>query len=450
MKYPVKDTVSIVTSQSFHSFGRLYSPGAKTLQHETRSQPFGKPSLGIVTTDSNVCALKEKKGVRIYKAVKSFFQRSLHISTRSKGHQVESVDESKALIRDLAAHFGRVTQNGECLQTSSVDESYSLAECQLFILQWAKELNSLPKFSGPGELCESWEEYKEVEQKHPEEAERRLKEAQKLLSIWALELEAKPQGSVCPEKDVRCVLEDLGRKWKRGQLPNMLPALDFLMWSVLQEQPAKGDIPRQWLKSKQRFTCQGAAGHIPDIVWGTFHQSSVNIDLDRETAHPDFVFSPNGKCLRVDNTVESKRNPRQESSRSPHKFDGWWCVLATQGFSSGRAYWEVDVTGKKDWRLGVVRETVPKNGFIDLNTKSGYWTLRLQRDELRVLSVPAKDLPQSHPLTKVGVYLDMEEGQLSFYDADRRSHIYTFNQSFPEKVFPIFGTIETDTELIVL
>lgn len=49
------------------------------------------------------------------------------------------------------------------------------------------------QFSGPGELCGSWEEYKEVEQKHPEEAEKRLKAAQKLLSIWALELEAKPQ-----------------------------------------------------------------------------------------------------------------------------------------------------------------------------------------------------------------------------------------------------------------
>lgn len=125
-------------------------------------------------------------------------------------------------------------------------------------------------------------------------------------------------------------------------------------------------------------------------------------------------------------------------------------MQATQGFSSGRAYWEVDVTGKKDWRLGVARETAPKNGFIDLNTQSGYWTLRLQRDELRALSVPAKDLPMPHPLTKVGVYLDMEEGQLSFYNAVRRSHIYTFNQSFPERVFPIFGTIETDTKLTLL
>ncbi|KAG5282929.1 hypothetical protein AALO_G00036270 [Alosa alosa] len=434
----VTDSVSIGTSKSFPSFGRH---GIKPCQHDTCSQPFGKPNLCCQKADHKRCA----QGEKLYKGLKTFLQRTLHISTRSKSHKVETLEESKAIIRELAAQLGRVSQCGENLQSSSVDDSYSLAECRLFILQWAKELDSLPQVSGPVELCESWEQYEEVEKTHPEQADRRLKTAQKLLSIWASELEERPQGSVCAAEDVRSVLEDLGRRWKRGQLPNMLPALDFIMWSVLQDKPLKGGIPYLWLKSKQRFRSQGAVDHIPDIVWNMFTESYVNIVLDQNTAHPDFVFSPDRRQVRVRQFGE-----RQGASRSRDRFDGWWCVLGTEGFSSGRAYWEVGVVGKEDWRLGVVRGSAPKNGFIDLNTRSGYWTLRLQRDSLRALSVPAKDLPLSQPLSTVGVYLDMEEGQLSFYDAERRRHIYTFNHSFKEEVFPIVGTIEIDTDLIIL
>ncbi|XP_041093942.1 E3 ubiquitin-protein ligase TRIM39-like [Polyodon spathula] len=53
---------------------------------------------------------------------------------------------------------------------------------------------------------------------------------------------------------------------------------------------------------------------------------------------------------------------------------------------------------------------------------------------------------------KLGVYLDYEEGQLSFYNVESRSHIYTFTDmefNPNEKLYPFFYTGDSDTALVL-
>ena len=67
------------------------------------------------------------------------------------------------------------------------------------------------------------------------------------------------------------------------------------------------------------------------------------------------------------------------------------------------------------------------------------------------MTVPVTKLARCAP-SVLGVFLDMEEGNVSFYDVTNRFHIYSFNVSFDldEKIFPVFGTVETGREMRIL
>uniref|UniRef100_A0A3Q2Z315 Si:ch73-364h19.2 n=1 Tax=Hippocampus comes TaxID=109280 RepID=A0A3Q2Z315_HIPCM len=169
---------------------------------------------------------------------------------------------------------------------------------------------------------------------------------------------------------------------------------------------------------------------------------SVEVTLNQDTANPDLLISGDEKRMRCG--FERKDIPNYHQ-----RFDGWWCAVGMVGYESGRHYWEVEV-GERDWRLGVAKESALRKGFKSLNTDTGYFTLRLERGtELKALTVPFTALPPGLIPRKVGVYLDYDGGQLSFYDADRRVHIYTYNERFQEKLFPLFGTVEIINDLVI-
>ncbi len=169
---------------------------------------------------------------------------------------------------------------------------------------------------------------------------------------------------------------------------------------------------------------------------------TVEVTLDPDTANPALVLSED--CKRMQCGLE-----RREVPHSLRRFDGWWCCLGSEGFSSGRRYWEVEV-GNRDWRLGVAKESALRKGYRPLNTQSGYLSLRLERgSELKALTTPPTPLPQSLIPRRVGVYLDYEEGQLSFYDTQKRAHIYTYSERFTEKLYPVFGTVEMVREMVI-
>lgn len=168
----------------------------------------------------------------------------------------------------------------------------------------------------------------------------------------------------------------------------------------------------------------------------------VEVTLDLDTANPDLLICSDEKRMRCG--FERKDIPNYHQ-----RFDGWWCAVGVQGLGSGRHYWEVEV-GERDWRLGVAKESALRKGFKSLNTDTGYLTIRLERGtELKALTVPFTALPDGLIPRKVGIHLDYDRGQLSFYDVDKHVHIYTYNESFNEKLFPLFGTVEIMKDLVI-
>ncbi|CAG5911786.1 unnamed protein product [Menidia menidia] len=202
------------------------------------------------------------------------------------------------------------------------------------------------------------------------------------------------------------------------------------------------DVTKQWLVKKQRSQRIDTVRYIPHSVWNWICDAAEEVILDPASANPDLLLSADGRRLRCG--LE-----RRPAPPSPLRFDGWWCAVGQGGFSSGRHYWEVEV-GERDWRVGVAKASAVRQGFRSLNTETGYLTLRLERGtDLKALTVPPTPLPHGLLPRKVGVYLDYEEGQLSFYDVEKRAHLYTYNENFTEELFPLFGTVEVVSDLLI-
>ncbi|KAM6896139.1 uncharacterized protein PEZ65_021286 [Lycodopsis pacificus] len=167
-------------------------------------------------------------------------------------------------------------------------------------------------------------------------------------------------------------------------------------------------------------------------------QFAVEVTLDPDTAHPKLILSGDGKQVHHGEV----RKPLPENSK---RFDSYANVLGKQSFSSGKSYFEVQVKGKTKWDLGVAKESINRGKNITLSPEDGYWMLWLRNDEYEAIDDPSVHLSLSHHPQKVGVFVDYEEGLVSFYDVDTADLLYSFTGcSFTEKIYPFFSPCSND------
>ncbi|XP_066106897.1 E3 ubiquitin-protein ligase TRIM22-like isoform X2 [Saccopteryx bilineata] len=140
-------------------------------------------------------------------------------------------------------------------------------------------------------------------------------------------------------------------------------------------------------------------------------------------------------------------------------------ILGSRNFSSGKYYWEVDVTGKIAWILGVYSKTNKLNrtkssGFVfkpDANYSNvysryrptnGYWVIGLQNEsEYSAFEDSSTSDPKiltlwmAFPPHRVGVFLDYEAGTVSFFNiTNHGSLIYKFSRChFSQTAYPYFN-----------
>ncbi|XP_026122456.1 zinc finger protein RFP-like isoform X1 [Carassius auratus] len=179
---------------------------------------------------------------------------------------------------------------------------------------------------------------------------------------------------------------------------------------------------------------------LSQTVLRKMQQYAVDVTLDPDTAHPKLILPNDGKQVRHGD-IEHKLPDY------PERFDKCASVLGKEGFLSGRFYFEVQVKGKNMWDLGVARESINRKGKIRVCPENGFWTVALRNgdeywactDSYVLLSLRVK--PQ-----KVGVFVDYEEGLVSFCDVESRSHIYSFTgQSFTNRLCSYFCPFPDDT-----
>ncbi|XP_067865846.1 zinc-binding protein A33-like [Heterodontus francisci] len=157
----------------------------------------------------------------------------------------------------------------------------------------------------------------------------------------------------------------------------------------------------------------------------------ASLTLDPNTASCYLILSNNCTVRHSDTALQLPD--------SPERFGRVPCILGSQGFTSGKHYREVEVRNKTEWALGVARESINRKGTIKLGPNHGYWTVWLSNECVYAVTETRHILltPRVNPRT-IGVYLDYEGGEVTFYNADDLSILYTFTDTFTEKLFPFF------------
>lgn len=158
---------------------------------------------------------------------------------------------------------------------------------------------------------------------------------------------------------------------------------------------------------------------------------TVDVKLDAATAHRCLVISDNGKKVR-----DGGRNKEVEDT--PERFDLFASILGLNMLTSGKAYWEVEVNNKTGWDLGVARGDANRRGRLSVDPDHGFWvTVHYENEKYAAMAKPAIPLYLKEKPKRVGVFVDYEEGLVSFYNVTAQTHIYSFTECmFNGEIFP--------------
>ncbi|XP_067426795.1 nuclear factor 7, ovary-like [Thunnus thynnus] len=152
--------------------------------------------------------------------------------------------------------------------------------------------------------------------------------------------------------------------------------------------------------------------------------------LDPNTANPWHYLSDDLTSVRHGDTY-------QQLPDNPERCTKYSTVLGSEGFSSGKHSWEVEVGDHPVWNVGLAKESVDRKGEIFASPDYGIWCLlHLSGKYTNGLG---ETVTEKKSLQRIRVQLDYDRGEVSYYDPEDMTHIYTHRDTFTEKLFPFFN-----------
>ncbi|XP_048656317.1 ret finger protein-like 4B [Marmota marmota marmota] len=182
-----------------------------------------------------------------------------------------------------------------------------------------------------------------------------------------------------------------------------------------------------WIRQHGSFLGQ-------NLLWSTeLLRFWVDVTLDAATANCLLVLSNDLKTVYCGKICH---NPVEY----PKRFTRLACVLGSPCFSSGRHYWEVEVEQGTEWALGVCKELVERKRSMNLSPEHGFWIISLKAGEIHASSTQ-EGIPASPDLCQVGILLDVEMGEIKFFNVKNGDLICTavlFSKAVWEHLCPFF------------
>ncbi|XP_028331638.1 probable E3 ubiquitin-protein ligase TRIML1 isoform X2 [Gouania willdenowi] len=158
-----------------------------------------------------------------------------------------------------------------------------------------------------------------------------------------------------------------------------------------------------------------------------FQTYAADVVLDAGTAHPKLIISPNGDSATYTENW-------QEVPDVPSRFDNTLNVISQQALSEGRHYWEVEVSGKTYWEIGLTYPSIPRKGKEKeedcwLGRGKESWCVEYFNGDYTAWHDGANhELPplSGRQFHRIGVYCSFPGGLVCFLGADTMTPIYCF------------------------
>ncbi|XP_059114830.1 tripartite motif-containing protein 43-like [Peromyscus eremicus] len=142
-------------------------------------------------------------------------------------------------------------------------------------------------------------------------------------------------------------------------------------------------------------------------------------------------------------------NAMRRLSFRPHRKDTSadyaGCYSATwssQSFILGKYYWEIDLKDSWDWAVGVCKDSLLRNRNQVIEPEGAFLLVCVKEgnDYSLLTTCPVFQHYIEKPLGRVGVFLDCEEGCLSFVNVAKSSLIHKYpSGTFKNPVWPYFS-----------
>ncbi|XP_041652420.1 tripartite motif-containing protein 14 [Cheilinus undulatus] len=165
--------------------------------------------------------------------------------------------------------------------------------------------------------------------------------------------------------------------------------------------------------------------------------------LDADTAHPKLQLSE-------DNRKVTYSEAQQAYTEHEARFSSFPQVLGSSPLEGGHWYWEVNVSVDEGrWKVGLCEGQMERKGQKDnsrLGFNSSSWCLTCDRRKVEALHNKESTSVDADGLQRVGVFLDFEEGVVSFFKVTPGGSLalmHSYKHRFTEPLYPAFSVSKT-------
>ncbi|XP_069823402.1 E3 ubiquitin/ISG15 ligase TRIM25-like isoform X1 [Dendropsophus ebraccatus] len=174
-----------------------------------------------------------------------------------------------------------------------------------------------------------------------------------------------------------------------------------------------------------------------DIISGIriYVEDPADILLDVNTANNYLLISDD---LKTATRAQKKQNRPETAERFQDYYHPQ--VMSSSRFSSGRHYWDVEISRSAEGRVGMCYPSIDRRGLVIGNNNKS-WCMKRWNNQYSVIHDSNEiKLPDNISSNRFRICLDYEAGQLSFYElCDPMRHLHTFTHTFTEPLHAALG-----------